>query len=233
MRVGVIAEGFADAHVIKAIVKKLMGLDGCEIRIIRPQERMDETDLKDMNFSNWQLVMESCKDRDLLDGFFNMLEGDAILVVHLDTAERGEKGYDVGVPLRTNQTDFTEYSENLYYRVCEKLRTMIPSEYHDNMVYAIAVEETDAWLIPLFENSRKDTASHVRAKETLSKLIGKDHKLKKEYVDTSKKSLDYKKLSKSLTKKLQQCRSRNKSLDLFCTDIVKHIPKPVIKEKRK
>lgn len=53
MRIGIIAEGFADANVIKSIVRKLLGSDGVEFRMLRPEELFDETDLKDMNFSNW------------------------------------------------------------------------------------------------------------------------------------------------------------------------------------
>lgn len=66
MRIGVIAEGFADIAVIKAIVKKLLGLDGAALRVLRPEEAFDETDLQAMNFSNWSLVFESCKNEELL-----------------------------------------------------------------------------------------------------------------------------------------------------------------------
>lgn len=219
MRVGVIAEGFADVSVIKAILKKIAGVDGSEVRMLRPQERMDETDLNELNFSNWQLVFESCKDEVTLGTFFEEIEGDAFLVVHVDTAERGLKGYDIPEPQRTGSTDFVVYSEEVRTQVIQKLQTLLPSKYHQFVAYAIAIEETDAWLIPLFENNAKDSASHVKAKETLSKLIGKDKKYQKEFIDTSKKSLNYKNLGKLLTKNLSVCRTRNKSLDLFCVDI--------------
>lgn len=88
MRVGIIAEGFADAAIIRSIVRKLLpSIDG--FHQIRPIERFDETDLHELNYSNWQLVLESCKDEQLLSNFFDEIEGDALLVVHVDTAERG------------------------------------------------------------------------------------------------------------------------------------------------
>lgn len=223
MRVGVIAEGYADVNVIKAVLKKLAGVDGSEVRMLRPQEQMDETDLNELNFSNWQLVFNSCQDEDKLAAFFEDIEGDTILIVHVDTAERGLKGYDIPEPQRTGSTDYTAYSEQLRVQVIQKLETMLPKKYHQYIAYAIAVEETDAWLIPLFENSSKDSASHAKAKETLSKLIGKDKKLQKAYTDTSKKSLNYKNLGKLFAKNLSTCRTRNKSLDLFCVDIEQKI----------
>ena len=74
MRLGVIAEGKADIAVIKAILKVLMGVDGSDVIQLRPSEQLDETDLNAMNFSNWNLVLESCGDNDLLDAYFENLE---------------------------------------------------------------------------------------------------------------------------------------------------------------
>lgn len=219
MRIGIIAEGFADANVIKAIVKKLLGYDGADMRVLRPEEAFDETDLQALNFSNWQLVFESCKDADFLGAFFDSLEGEAMLIVHVDTAERGMEGYDVNDPQRTKGVDYPVYAEQLRQKVIEKVNALVPEAYRDKIVYAIAVEETDAWLIPLFENKAGDTASHARAKETLFKLISADKKRVRAYVDTEHKSLDYVKLGAELAKELKDCRKRNKSLDLFCVDI--------------
>jgi hypothetical protein len=223
MRVGVIAEGFADVNVIKAVLKKLAGIDGSEVRMLRPQEQMDETDLNEQNFSNWKLVFNSCQDEDKLAAFFEDIEGDALLIVHLDTAERGLKGYDIPEPQRIGSTDYTAYSEQLRVQVIQKLETLLPEKYHQYVAYAIAIEETDAWLIPLFENGSKDSSSHAKAKETLSKLVSKDKRLQKAYTDTSKKSLNYKSLGKLFSKNLSTCRTRNKSLDLFCVDIEQKI----------
>ena len=219
MRIGIIAEGFADASVIRAIVKKLLGVDEADIKVLRPEETFDETDLKEMNFSNWSLVFESCKDENRLGAFFDEIEGEAIMIVHVDTAERGQEGYDVNETQRLKGVDYATYSEELRNNVSQKIEAMIAEPYRDRTAYAIAIEETDAWLIPLFENRRGDTASHVRAKETLESLIGDDKKRKRAFVDTTRNAPDYVKLGKELAKSLTQCRTRNKSLDLFCIDI--------------
>ena len=219
MRIGIIAEGFADANVLKALVQKLTGCKDVDIYLLRPEEIFDETDLNAMNFSNWNLVFESCRDEVLLDAFFEEIEGDAILVVHIDTAERGSKGYDVDIPQRSRGVDYSEYSVLLRGNVKSKIESLIAEPYRDRIAYAIAIEETEAWLIPLFDKGIGDTSSHVRVKEHLSSLIGVDKKNVKKYIDTRHKSLDYVKLGKELAKNLNRCRYRNKSLDLFCDDI--------------
>lgn len=219
MRIGIIAEGFADVAVIKAIVKKLLGLDGAALRVLRPEEAFDETDLQAMNFSNWGLVLESCKDEELLSAFFDDIEDDALVIVHIDTAERSQVGYDVNEPVRTGNLNYSEYAETVRANVLQRIESLIAEPYRDRIAYAIAVEETDAWLIPLFDNHAGDTASHAKAKETLERLIGSVKKRSRTYVDTSRKSLDYVKLGKELSKNLANCRRRNKSLDLFCVEV--------------
>ena len=99
MRLGIIAEGNADVAVIKAVLKALKGIDGSDVVQLRPREQYDETDLNELSFSNWNLVLQSCGDERLLQPFFDGLTEDALLVVQIDTAERGEAGYDIAEPL--------------------------------------------------------------------------------------------------------------------------------------
>ena len=116
---------------------------------------------------------------------------------------------------------YAEYAESLRTNVVRKIEDFIAEPYRDRVAYAIAVEETDAWLIPLFENRKGDTSSHAQAKEKLSALIGVDKKKATKYVDTEHSALNYVSLGKELAKDLKKCRKRNKSLDLFCVDLEK------------
>lgn len=221
MRFGIIAEGYADVAVIKAVLKALIGIDGSDIIQLRPSEQFDETDLNEMQFSNWNLVFESCQNEDLLYTYFESFPEEALSVVQIDTAERGEAGYDVPKPLRTKDTEWKTYSEQLFSAVKEKISQIIPNAYREKVTYAIAIEETDAWLIPLFDTSHKDTAQHATPKEHLHNLIRKmDGKRRNRYTDTIKKNLNYVNIGKELKRKsLTICRQRNRSLDLFCAEI--------------
>ena len=211
MRFGIIAEGYADVAVIKAVLKALIGIDGSDIIQLRPSEQFDETDLNEMQFSNWNLVLESCQNEDLLYTYFESFPEEALLVVQIDTAERGEAGYDVPKPLRTKDTEWKTYSEQLFSAVKEKISQIIPNAYREKVAYAIAIEETDAWLIPLFDTSHKDTAQHATPKEHLHNLIRKmDGKRRNRYTDTIKKNLNYVNIGKELKRKsLTICRQRN------------------------
>lgn len=220
-----IAEGHADIDVIRAVLKALNGIDGSEVRKIRPSDQYDETDLNALNFSNWTLVLESCQDKTLLSGFFDMLQEEALLIVQIDTAERTEQGYDIPFPLREKNMDWSIYSELVCEYVRERISLLIPEEYRKKVVLAIAVEETDAWLIPLFDNLCDETARYANPKEKLRDLIGRlSKKEKSKYVDSNKKNLNYTEIGKGLKKKgIKVCRSKNKSLDLFCLDLEHHL----------
>lgn len=219
MRIGIIAEGFADIVVVKSVLKALIGIEMSEMQAIRPIEALDETDLAELNFSNWQLVLESCKDENLICTFFDMLDDEALLVVHIDTAERGEDGYGINEPQRTGHPDWKEYSRLLRENVIQKLRNLLPERFRDKVAYAIAIEETDAWLVPLFDNTQnKDTASHVSAKEKLRTTIS-SLKKNSRYIDTRHNNLSYANMGAEFRKGLKNARRRNESLNLFCVEV--------------
>ena len=209
MRLGVIAEGKADIAVIKAILKVLMGVDGSDVIQLRPSEQLDETDLNAMNFSNWNLVLESCGDKDLLDAYFENLEEEALLIVQIDTAERGEKGYDILEPQRTKNTDWTDYSLQLRNKVVEKIASIVPETYRSRIAYAIAIEETDAWLIPLFDNACKETAQYPLANLKRGyALIYKDNTPAKAYNFTVGETVQILTYSQKLECEVKKCEIR-------------------------
>ncbi len=219
MRYGIIAEGIADVYVIRNILKYLLKVDSTDIFSIRPTEIFDETDVLKMRFSNWELVMRTCADTDVLSAFFDSFEEEGIIIVQIDTAERGETNYNIPLPIRTKDTDWMTYSETLRQAVKAKLETFIPSQYRYKMVYAVAIRETDAWLIPIFCKSDNDTSSLANPKERLQATIGSLGNKKKKFINTNKRHLDYQEIAKQFKRTLPDCRKANRSLDLFCTDL--------------
>lgn len=220
MEVRIIAEGPADKDVIKALVRKLTGVESENIITILPSDTVDETDRFSGNFSSWQLVLENMADNSFWENATaTIAEEDYFFAIHIDTAERGEPGYDVNQPLRTGVADWKQYAAELRKEVAQKMKALIPAQYHDHIAYAIAIEETDAWILPLFENVKQDTASHAQPKERLRDLIGVDKKLQKQFVNTGKKDLDYAKLGKVVTHDLKLCRKKCYSLDAFCNEV--------------
>jgi hypothetical protein len=219
MKIGVIAEGHSDRRVIQSLLKTLRGIEDADIQRIRPNK--DETDKR--SFSNWTIVLEECNTRKTFEGFFDSVDEERYMVIQIDTAERGEKGYDVHSPSRSGNVDWQTYSDELRSNVIKKLQGLIPPAYRDKILYAICIEETDAWLIPLWKKGGVDSAKYGKPKEALEALISNlSLKERNKYVDTHTKRLDYESIAKLLKKKtLKECRQQNKSLDSFCSDVEK------------
>lgn len=220
MKIGIIAEGFADIAIIRAVLSKLKGIDGSDIMNIRPENQTDETELNEKNFSNWTLVLKECSNTGSLSDFFDMFEEERYLVIQIDTAERGENGYDVLSPQRSGVSDWKTYSEELRNNVIAKIEVSVEERFRNRIFYAICIEETDAWLIPIWDKHVKDSSQKVRPKETLSGLIARlKDKEKNKLVDTQKKNLNYVELGKVLKKNLVECRKKSSSLDAFCNSV--------------
>lgn len=219
MRYGIIAEGVADIAVIRGILKYLLQADGTDIYPIRPKETIDETDADEMRFSNWELVMRTCADTDILSAFFDSVDEDGVMIIQIDTAERGEVNYHVPRPVRTGNMEWTVYAAELRQTVKDRLEKSIPEPYRNKMLYAIAVEETDAWLIPLFSKPNADTSSYANPKERLQSIINTLGSKKKKYINTRKGHLDYSEIAQLFKRSLPACRQANRSLDIFCTEL--------------
>lgn len=219
MDVRIIAEGPADGDIVKAIVHSITKVEQENIECLLPSDLVDETDRYSGNFSDWYIVLEKISDEDFLAGAMATVQGDFILVVHIDTAERGHVGYEVNSPIRSGNVEWEQYATELRDAVKQKLEALIPNEFRDHIAYAIAIEETEAWVIPVFESLRHDTAKHAKPKESLERTIGKDKKWKRQYVNKAKKALDYQNLGKALVRNLEHCRSNNQSLNAFCLDL--------------
>lgn len=222
MKIGIVAEGPDDIEIIKQVVKCLKNIDTSDMISVKPQDAQDETDNKADNFSNWELVLKEASEHVLIDQFFEQWGDDEpAIVIHIDTDERGQANYNVTEPQRTGKVDFVKYSQELRNNVKAKIEDLLPAQYRQRVAYAIAIEETEAWIIPLFENSKKDTSHYTDPKGQLESLISKDKTSAAKYVDTQKKRLNAVRLGKLIGKRknLSQCRGKNTSLELFCLEV--------------
>ena len=114
--------------------------------------------------------MKSCEDNNLLQSFFDVLADDALLVVQIDTAERGEAGYDINEPLRTKDTDWKEYCDYLYKAVEYKISNIIPETYRNQVLTLERIRFGSLSLDPALSRGdyralTEDEIKHLRIKE--------------------------------------------------------------------
>jgi len=241
MEIGIVAEGPADIAVLVNILKGKLGIERRDVLPLRPELSMDETDLaskahrtfhhrRPEQFSNWSLVLEECRSRAKIGDFLdNQLAVDRLVIVHIDTAEAHEKGFDVTRP----DPKAPDYCEVMRARVVEKLVRLLGSELAAKVRHAVAVEETEAWLLTIHDDGARDTGAfhdpkkrlaYVLEKQKPSKAAGrasargphsatKDKPRRKsgsEYDRGDALSQDFRD-----PRKLAACAKRNRSLKLF------------------
>lgn len=174
MRVGVISEGRADFAVVRNVLKAVLGLDAADVDSIRPDLQVDETDPDAARaFSNWEIVKQECLARESLVNYLGTeLAEERLVVVHIDAAECEQENFGVARPDRARGDYVSECRE----AVASAMRGWINDPIAERVVEAVAVEETDAWILPLYDGEpatkRRDSGSFPNPKKRLEDCLG-------------------------------------------------------------
>ncbi len=211
MRIAIIAEGRSDIIVLENILMGIVGLDLSDIEYLRPQSAYDATHLAMMSESNkstWSLVREECITKDKIEKFFQ-IEGNEFVVIHLDAAEREE--YEIA-DLTINQD-----CSSIRNLIVNKIDEWLEYQYLDKILHAIAVEETEAWLLTVFENGT-ESCQWPDPKTRLNRILGRQK------INTTRSYENYFGLSKNFLKKRNWIRERyidyNVSLREFVQEVI-------------
>ena len=122
-----------------------------------------------------------------------------------------------------NINSISEIKE-LRLNILKKLSEWLDYEYIDDIVFAIAIQEIDAWLLTLFSN--KETGLLLNSKERLLRIINESNHFSKKVKQTifslnENKYEQYNLLSQDFRKikKLSEALTKNSSLKMFCDDL--------------
>jgi hypothetical protein len=174
MRAAIICEGKSDAAVITNILKGVLNIDRSDVQYLVPELEYDETDLHEMaeeKFSNWTLVKKACKEGDKIHDFLGPFESERFVVIHLDTDVRLEVGFEVNEP---QELKSEEDLEQLHHNVAKKLEEWLGEDAPlDDITFAIAIQEIDAWVLPIYDAPKKDTGLLPNPKERLKRILNK------------------------------------------------------------
>lgn len=217
MRVGIISEGHSDRAVIAMVILKATSLDVTDIKPIRPVYKLDATDIAgndDKTISNWTHVKRECEEKEMISAFLS-IEGQDFIVLHIDTAEA--ELYEVIRPNKPSDS----YCLGLRHAVIAQIQIWLNGEYLDRILYAIAIEEIEAWLLSI----NTDIADSTRPNKPKEKL---QHELGKKGIDSSVDEDNYKKLAKQLLKakpkQLEAILKTNCSLKEFYVEVQAKLP---------
>ncbi len=192
MRIGIIAEGTEDQSVIKNILRAFK-IDRSDIIPLKPtlqKDANDENNPDDPTIGTLQGVKKACigfeGKRPYFDKAFLFSDADFV-VIHLDTAEIEQQDFPFQKPPKEGNEN---YATELRILVIDLINTWLENNYADKLLYAIAIEEIEAWCLTLFE--QRDSVFSANAKRRFNHILNSTNM---EY-DFEKISEDFRKIKK-------------------------------------
>jgi hypothetical protein len=213
MRIGIISEGRPDQAVIENILDGVF--EDFEPILLRPDLKKDVTDVQLGNSAaagGLSRVKTDCEEKILFEKFFDQMnDGKDFLIIQLDTDNIEES-----LITRPSKKENKDYVKELRVNVIEKIKEWLSdTSYDENLVFAISVEELEAWMLPIFES--RNSISYMNPKTRLKRILRTKNK------STAETPENYSSLSKPFKKKkeLTKCAKHNESLQLFIDDLEK------------
>jgi hypothetical protein len=169
----------------------------------------------------WTRILDYCRSEDFAGAF----QQNDFLVIQIDTDCLHERPFE----LVKNQPDGSQkLPHELILAVREKLQGIMrlafgeefPAEYGHRILYAVAVDSIECWLLPLFCQDQHAAATN-NCLEKLNRQLSRANILT---INGSAKSFQhYDRLSKdySKQKKLMACCEKNPSLKIFIEELRK------------
>jgi hypothetical protein len=226
MRAGIVCEGPGDFAVLRNLLCGVLNIDSSDIIPVRPH--IDATEKSQQSagqpmapneHSNLTLVKEECINKGEINKFLSapFVVGDSrkILIIQIDTDVCENEGYDVARPKKTG--DLEAYTRALRDLVVAKIIEWLQTDAFDNFtIFAITIEETEAWLIPLYNKDlRRDTSYYNDPKSELDRI----HKKKGLGNFTKYEQMQILCAPIKKRKNIEFCGGHNESLRLFVEDL--------------
>jgi len=201
--IGLVCEGKTDQILLERILSTWT--QNPNLRINRLHPKTDES-------GGWSKVLKYCESEDFKDVFTQ----NDFIVIQIDTDFMS--GDSVGEKYRIDLKDLTgkETVNAFRVKIVELIGEEFYGEYSNRIIFAIAINEIECWLLPVYFSDKK-AAKNVNCIDTLNTVL-----LQKEgfYID-AKDDVYYRKLAKNFRKKkdIQKYAKRQESFQLFIDNL--------------
>ena len=161
IKIGIVCEGISDYRVLKHITECYLRDQDVFTIPLKPKETKQGAQ---DGFGSWQGVLDYIKgdDQMIVEA---IREGCRYVIVHIDTDVREQ--YDVPVNFESHE----ELHENVKTRL---LRQLHPEFNSDMLIFAIAIHETECWLIPFLTDNKKTCEKTDSCVNAVNRLLKGD-----------------------------------------------------------
>jgi len=201
--IGLVCEGKTDQILLEKILSTWTG--NPELRINRLHPKPNES-------GGWSQVFKFCESEDFQDIF----SANDFIVIQIDTDFMS--GDSVGEKYRIDlkDLDVKETVEAFREKIIELISEEFYDKYSDRIIFAIAVNEIECWLLPVYFSDKK-AAKNVNCIDTLNQVLPQKEGF---YID-AKDDVYYRKLAKNFRKKkaIQKYAKQQESFSLFLDNL--------------
>ncbi|ACU05051.1 hypothetical protein [Pedobacter heparinus] len=201
MEVSIISEGVTDQIIIEAIVQGLLNDKNISLNALQPKENEP---------GGWQLVRSYCKSKDFKEAL-PYTEG--LIIIHIDCDVLGTDGVPEDCVINFNNMTINQAFDAVKAKIIGFITPNVFNLYSDRIVFAIAINSIECWLLPLYYSNKRAVAN-----KTSGCLQALNNELRKRGFTIDKKDLKYyREISKDLRaeKTIRHCYERNESFALF------------------
>ena len=226
IKFGLICEGATDQAVLKNI---LIGhFSDPDLTVVTLQPDRGATERADLNnFGGWYKVLDYCRS----DRFLSAFDDDnAFVIIQIDTDRAHETHYEV---FTTDEMGQKLSVEQIVTNVREKFKSIFIESFGEpffennqhRIIYAVSVDETECWLLPLYYADKTKSATHnCFFKLNEKRVQNNETRIRKDKIGEVP---TYQKMSRQLSKNkiLKEKYIQNPSFEIFIDDLESKMPK--------
>ena len=164
---GLITEGATDQQVIQAVLDGFFDPEEIDTRPFLPV--YDNTHKHQVeSFSNWQLVLEYCASPKFAEAFPFV----DYIVVQVDTDQCDDPKFGVSKHEEGKLLPPFEIAARVAAKLQEKIGDTVWNRFHERIIFAVAVDTIECWLLPLYAEG-KDKAKLLNCMKVLNRALSK------------------------------------------------------------
>ncbi len=210
--IGLISEGVTDHAIIENILTGFFNNNDLDIRALQPTR--DYATGAQTSHANWTKVFDWCKSERMAEAL-NFID---YIVIQIDTDVSEDKGFDVPKNIDGKTRDAGAMVLATQQKLQWVMGTMF-DKYKDKIIFAIAVESIECWVLPLLYSTKPHQQATVNCLQRVNQILIKDGYT----IDTKAKNYNniYDKISKDYQKQklLKQFYPLNPSLKIFVENL--------------
>jgi hypothetical protein len=169
--IGILSEGRTDQKVIRQVLLGFFAdqgdaLDDLEINPFFPPQVALPGEPEE---GGWTVLKRRLEDGHHLQA----LQYNSYIVIHIDTDVCDQSGYDVSRkdPISMRDLEPNQLREAVKARLMEWLGPDFSAKYGDRVLFAIAVDTIECWLLPLLEDKRAKQSKTVGCAKAVSEAL--------------------------------------------------------------